>query len=122
MTWELPRPEDHLPLSPRLFHVLLALGRETLHGYGIIQAFEAQTDGKETLLPGSLYSTLGRMVEAGMLEEVAPPPGETSGGPPRRYYRATAYGISVAQAESERMERLLVLARAKRMASGGTGG
>ena len=116
MSRELPRPEEHLPLSPRLFHVLVALGEETLHGYGIIQAFESLSEGRETLLPGSLYSVLGRMVEVGLLEEVDPPPGEKSGGPPRRYYRATAYGKSVALAESERMERLLAAARARNMA------
>ena len=116
MNGELSPPEDHLPLSPRLFHVLVALGEETLHGYGIIQAFEAISEGRETLLPGSLYSTLGRMVETGFLQEVAPPAGEKSGGPPRRYYRATAYGKSVALAESQRMERLLVAARARNMA------
>jgi DNA-binding PadR family transcriptional regulator len=119
MNKKLPRREGNLPLPPQLFHVLLGLGQDTLHGYGIIQAFEALMEGRETLLPGSLYGTLSRMVNAGLLEEVDPPPAQTSGGPPRRYYRATGYGKAVARAESERMERLLAVARARKLAPGG---
>lgn len=111
MADELPHPEDQLPLSTQFYHVLLALGRKTLHGYGIIQAFEAMTDGEETLLPGSLYGTLSRMAEAGMLEEAPAPPDEKSGGPRRRYYRVTAYGEAVALAETRRLDRLLSVAR-----------
>ncbi len=119
MNGKLARPEDHLPLSPRFFHVLLALGQDTMHGYGIIQAFEGLSDGSETLFPGSLYSTLSKMVATGLLQEVAPPSGEASGGPPRRYYRATAFGKAVAHAESERMERLLTVARTRNLAPRG---
>jgi DNA-binding PadR family transcriptional regulator len=119
MTKKLPRLEGDLPLHPQVFHVLLALGDGTSHGYGIIQAFEALTEGRETLLPGSLYGTLSRMVNAGLIEEVDTPPAETSGGPPRRYYRATAHGKDVARAESERMERLLAVARARKLAPKG---
>lgn len=119
MRKKLPRPEGHLPLHPQVFHVLLALGDGTCHGYGIIQAFEALTGGRETLLPGSLYGTLSRMVNAGLIEEVDSPPVQTSGGPPRRYYRATAYGREAARAESERMERLLAVARARKLAPKG---
>ena len=115
-----PHPtEDHLPLPPQAFNVLLALGDGCLHGYGIIQAFEALTEGSETLLPGSLYGTLGRMVAASLLEEVGSPAGESSSGPPRRYYQATNLGKSVARAEVERMERVLALARARRLAPEG---
>lgn len=106
-----PHPEDQLPLSPQFYHVFLALGRDTLHGYGIIQAFEAMTQGQETLLPGSLYGTLSRMAESGLLEEAEAPPDEKSGGPKRRYYRVTEYGRAVARAESRRLERLLAVAR-----------
>jgi DNA-binding PadR family transcriptional regulator len=118
MNRKIPRPDDSLPLHPQVFHVLLALGEDTFHGYGIIQAFEALMGGRETLLPGSLYGTLSRMVNAGLIEEVDSPPAQASGGPPRRYYRATAYGRKVARAESERMERLLAVARARKLAPG----
>lgn len=104
-------PETHLPLSTQHYHILLSLGRETLHGYGIIQAFEEMTGGKETLLPGSLYAALGRMEEVGLLEEAEAPAGATSGGPRRRYYRVSELGRAVARAESERLARLLEVAR-----------
>jgi DNA-binding PadR family transcriptional regulator len=104
------------PLAPQTYHILLALGRETLHGYGIIQAFEELTGGAETLLPGSLYAALGRMVEDGLLEEAPEPRGVGSGGPARRYYRMTARGRAAARAESARRARLLGLARARGLA------
>lgn len=114
-----PHPDDQLPLSPQFYNVLLALGLQTMHGYGIIQAFEALTEGRETLLPGSLYGTLARMAEAGMLEEADAPPGQTSAGPKRRYYRMTEHGRAVMKAESRRMERLLFMARERGLAPGG---
>ncbi len=104
-------PQDHLPLAPQFYHVLLALGDQTMHGYGIIQAFEELTEGHETLLPGSLYATLSRMVELKLLAPAEQPRGERSGGPRRRYYRVTRLGRSVARAESERLARLLAVAR-----------
>jgi DNA-binding PadR family transcriptional regulator len=107
--------EDLLPLAPQFFHVLLALADDTLHGYGIIQAFEGMTSGRETLLPGSLYAALGRMVDAGLIEEVAPPAGTASGGPARRYYRVTRLGRAAARAESDRLARLLALARSRKL-------
>lgn len=108
---------DNQPLAPQTYHVLLALGDETLHGYGIIQAFEELTGGAETLLPGSLYAALGRMVQDGVIEEAAPPPDDSSSGPPRRYYRMTARGRAAARAESARRARLLELARARGLAA-----
>jgi DNA-binding PadR family transcriptional regulator len=100
-----------LPLSPPVFHVLLALGDETLHGYGIMQRFDALTAGEEHLLPGTLYATLSRMLESGLIEEAPTPEGARSGGAPRRHYRATSVGRAAAQAEGERMRRLVEVAR-----------
>lgn len=114
-------PTDHLPLSAQHYHILLALGGDAMHGYGIIQAFEEMTDGRETLLPGSLYAALGRLVELGLLEETEPPAGDASGGPRRRYYRVTDLGGAVARAESARLARLLELARRRHLAPGTSG-
>lgn len=114
-------PESHLPLSPTVYHVLLALGEAARHGYGIIGAFEELTGGAETLLPGTLYATLSRMTESGMVEEVEGPSEESSGGPPRRYYRATPFGRAVARAESARLERLLTIARSQDLSPGRAG-
>jgi len=109
-------PTDHLPLSPQHYNILLALGNQAMHGYGIIQAFEEMTEGRETLLPGSLYAALGRLVELGLLGETEPPAGDASGGPRRRYYRVTELGRGVARAESARLARLLELARTRHLA------
>jgi len=99
------------PLSPPVYHVLLALGGDVLHGYGIMQRFGELTGGADELLPGTLYATLARMVEAGLIEEARPRPGEESGGPPRRHYRVTARGRLAGRQETERMRRLVAVAR-----------
>lgn len=108
-----------LPLSPPVYHVLLALGREAKHGYAIMQTFEQMTGGTDQLLPGTLYATLARMVETGLLEETDPP------GPRadrrRRYYRVTPRGHRVATLEAERLSRLLELARRQGMTPGRAG-
>lgn len=108
--------EDLLPLSPPVYHVMLALGADTLHGYAIMRAFEDLTGGAERLLPGTLYATLARMVETGLIEEAAPT--EESPDARRRYYHLTAFGRRVAAAESERMRRLLEVADAQNVAPG----
>lgn len=102
-----PRP----PLSPPVYHVLLALGGEVLHGYAIMQRFEQLLGGADQLLPGTLYATLARMVETGLIEEARAPRGGESGGPPRRHYRVTPRGKLVAQQETDRMRRLVAVAR-----------
>lgn len=107
-------PNELLPLSPPVYHVLLALGEDTLHGYAMMQAFERLTDGAEQLLPGTLYATLARMVETGLIEETAAPGPEDDAR--RRYYRATPFGRGVARAETARMARLVEVARVRRLA------
>jgi DNA-binding PadR family transcriptional regulator len=109
-----------LPLSPPVFHVLLALGDRAMHGYAIMQAFEAKTGGTESILPGTLYATIARMVEAQLIEEPSEPP-EDSTDRRRRYYRVTDYGREVARAESARLARLLEVARGEQLVSDATG-
>lgn len=100
--------QDNVPLSPPVYHVLLALGENTLHGYAIMRAFEDLTNGEEHLLPGTLYATISRMVDAGLIEEAAPPdPGADAR---RRYYRVTPLGREVAADESARIRLLLDVA------------
>ncbi len=84
-------PETFLPLTAAEYHVLLALGNDALHGYGMMQALEDKTDGRDALLPGSLYTTLARMVEKGLLEELSEPP-DPDADRRRRYYRAPRAG------------------------------
>ena len=102
---------EHPPLSPPVYHVLLALGPDVLHGYGIMQRFSALTGGAEELLPGTLYATLSRMLESGLIDPARAPRGEESNGPPRRHYRVTPKGRAAAQAETERLRRLVSVAK-----------
>jgi DNA-binding PadR family transcriptional regulator len=101
-------PTSFLPLTTPEYHVLLALGEGSLHGYAMIEAIEQKTGGQATLLPGTLYATLARMEERGMLEEVPPP--EDASDARRRYYRVTPLGREVARAESARLKGLLAVA------------
>jgi DNA-binding PadR family transcriptional regulator len=103
-------PASLIPLKQATYQVLLALGDgQSLHGYAIMQAIAEMTDGRETILPGTLYAALARMVDDGLVEEQAG--GDASGGPARRYYRRTAFGRAVTRAESERLRALLEVAR-----------
>lgn len=105
-----PEPESFLPLTTPEYHVLLALGDRALHGYAMMQALEEKTEGRETLLPGTLYATLARMVARGLLAELDEAP-EPDADRRRRYYRVTALGRAVALAESARLQRLLRVAQ-----------
>lgn len=111
-------PRDVLPLSPPVYHVLLALGESTAHGYAIMGAFEGLTGGREELLPGTLYATLARMVESGLIEEAPSPDPDADAR--RRYYRVTAWGRTVAAAESARLRLLLSVAESRGMAPEGS--
>src|SRR5262245_19300193 len=109
-------PVHLLPLKQATYQVLLALGDgESLHGYAIMQAISTMTDGRETILPGTLYAALARTVDDGRGEEREGSADEASGGPARRYYRRTAFGRAVARAESERLHALLDIARAQKI-------
>jgi DNA-binding PadR family transcriptional regulator len=110
-------PADLLPLSPPVFAVLLTLAADTMHGYAIMQELERRTGGRETLLPGSLYATIARMVEEGLIQEVTSRRG-TGGDRRRRYYRATRWGRAVARAEAQRLGRLVELARQQNLLPG----
>lgn len=109
-----PDPETFLPLTAPEYHVLLALGEDALHGYGMMQSLDEKTGGRDALLPGTLYTTLARMVTRGLLEQLSQPP-EPGADARRRYYRATSLGRAVARAESARLARLLEVAVAARL-------
>jgi DNA-binding PadR family transcriptional regulator len=112
-------PAALLPLKHATYQILLALGDgEALHGYAIMRAVAAMTDGRGTILPGTLYASLARMVDEKLVEESAPRDDGSSGGPPRRYYKRTAFGRAVARAESERLRALLAVARAQNILGG----
>jgi len=112
-------PATLIPLKHSTYQVLLALGDgESMHGYAIMQAIKEMTGGSENILPGTLYAALARMVDEGLVEEPEITGVDSSGGPPRRYYRRTAFGRAVARAESERLRALLEIARAQNIFGG----
>lgn len=106
----------HAPLTHSAYCVLLALGEAEMHGYAIMQAVTGMTDGRETILPGTLYAALARMVDEHLIEEREGP--AESGGPRRRYYRSTKAGLAAARAESERLSALVDIARAQKILGG----
>ena len=110
-------PEELLPLSPAVFHVLLALADAERHGYGIIKEVEARTEGRVRLGPGTLYGSVKRMLEEGLIEESDERPDSELDDERRRYYRLTGFGRRVASAEAERLNGLVDAARAKRLLS-----
>ncbi|MFQ5742993.1 MAG: PadR family transcriptional regulator [Acidobacteriota bacterium] len=101
------------PLSPPVLYILLALADGKLHGYGIMSEVARNTDGRLRLLPGSLYSSLKRMLACGLIEECAGP--DESEGPERRYYRITEAGRESAAAELDRMSTLVELGQRKKL-------
>ena len=108
---------EFLPLKPAEFHVLLTLLGGAVHGYAIRQEVEVRTGGGVRLWPATLYGTIGRLVDAGLIEEVTPvdaPPDEVH----RRFYGLTDLGRAVVDAETERLARLVELARAKQALAG----
>ena len=113
-----PAPEELLPLSPAVFHILLALATCEMHGYGIMREIAAATDGQMRIGPGTLYRSIRQMLDLGMIEESDERPDPTLDDERRRYYRLTAPGKRVAQAELARLERLVSVGRAKQLEGG----
>jgi len=103
--------ENVAPLSQPALHVLLALGDEAKHGYAIMQDIAAESDGKIRLLPGTLYSTIKKLMADRLLEEVDAPRDADSSDARRRYYRVTKIGRLAAEAEVRRMAMLVKLGR-----------
>src|SRR5262245_16230064 len=101
-----------LPLQPAVFHILIALADRDRHGYSIMQDVVSRTEGKVQLSAGTLYSSIRRMLEQGLIEELRDSPDPTSTDERRRYYRITRFGRRVASAEVARLHSLLEQARA----------
>jgi len=101
-----------LPLPPATFHILLALSDDDRHGYGVMQDVAARTGGELRLSAGTLYRSIQRMLEQGLIEEVRRRPPAAEDDERRRYYRITSLGTAVARAETGRLTGLVKLARA----------
>ncbi len=109
----LPEPITLLPLTPAVFHILIALADRERHGYGIMLEVERNTGGELKMGPGTLYGTIKRMLAAALIEESDTRPDPELDDERRRYYRLTPFGRSVLQAETVRLERLVQVARAR---------
>jgi DNA-binding PadR family transcriptional regulator len=102
-----------LPLTPPVFHILLALAEEERHGYGIMQDVAQQTGGALQLGPGTLYGCLKRMVAAGLVEECDERPDPALDDERRRYYRMTPAGRRAVRAEAQRLAVAVTIAMSR---------
>jgi DNA-binding PadR family transcriptional regulator len=108
-------PEPFLPLTPALFHVLLALAEEDRHGYAILKEVELRTRGEVRLSTGTLYGIIKRLLSDGLILELRQRPAASEDDERRRYYRLTPLGRAVAEAEAERLEKVVALARSRNL-------
>ena len=106
-------PRAQLPLTAVVLHILLAVADGERHGYAIAAEIESATHGEIRAGPGTLYGSIQRMLDAGLIEEVAKKKRDADDDERRRYYRATPFGRRVRALEIERLEQILQLARAK---------
>ena len=101
------------PLTPAVYHILLALSEGEKHGYAIMKDVDAQTGGTIRMGPGTLYGSIKRMLASALIEEADERPDPELDDERRRYYRLTGLGQRVAAAESERLARAVEVARKK---------
>lgn len=106
-------PLEMLPLPGAQLHILLALADGEKHGYAVMREVESMTDGEVTMGPGTLYGTVKKMLNAGLIEETDERPDPEMDDERRRYYRVSGLGAKVLHAETARLERLVSTARAK---------
>lgn len=107
--------ESYAPLTPAMFHVLLALAGDDLHGYAILKEVELRTAGKVQLSTGTLYGIIKRLLADGLIVELRARPPVAQDDERRRYYRLTPQGREVAAAEAERMNEIVAIARSKNL-------
>ena len=103
-------PESFLPLHRDTFHILVSLADRDRHGYAVMQEVAERTDGKVRMSPGTLYGSIRKMLDEGLIEEFFHK-GAVADDERRRYYRVTKFGRAVAAAEAERLTALLHHAR-----------
>ncbi len=109
---------SQLPLTPGVFHILLALADQDRHGYAIILDVAERTDGAVRLGTGTLYTAIARLLEQHLIEESDERPAQGEDDDRRRYYRLTPFGREVANAEARRLAALVRMARARGITGG----
>ncbi len=103
------------PLTPAVYHILLALSDGEKHGSAIMKDVEAQTGGRLKMGPGTLYGSIKRMLAVNLIEEADERPDPALDDERRRYYRLTGLGRNVVSMESERLAQAVSVARQKRV-------
>src|SRR5262245_26456767 len=106
-------PIESLPLTPAVFHILLALSDGEKHGYAIMQEVETRSAGVLRIGPGTLYRSIQKMLDDGLIEESGQRPHPDVDDERRRYYRMTAFGKNVAAAEAQRLADIVRVAQGK---------
>ena len=109
------RPEELIPLTPPVFHILMALADGEMHGYAIIQEVDRRTDGQVRLGSGTLYAAIKRLLASRLIEECQERPAPEADDERRRYYRIAGFGLQVAEAEAQRLAQLVRLAGEKKL-------
>ena len=110
-----PPVDSFLPLTPAVFHILIALADGETHGYAIMQEVARRSGGSVRLGPGTLYGAIGRLLEDGLIEESEERPDPEMDDTRRRYYRLTNSGGRVLAAETERLAGLVRAARSTKV-------
>ena len=110
----MPKPKLH-PLPAAAFQILMSLADDDLHGYEIMRRVEEQTNGRTRMGPGTLYSSIQTLLDAGFIADVASRGDEGLNDARRRYYRLTAAGRKAARDEAERLADVLRVARTKKI-------
>ena len=108
---------EKTPLTPAVLHILLALSREERHGYAIMKEVEADSQGKVKMGPGTLYGSLGRMIDAGLIRESDQKVDPEMDDQRRVYYAITGLGRKALAAELQRYGEVVALARRKTLLS-----
>ncbi len=112
--------DSFLPLRSETFHILVSLADRERHGYAVMQDVSERTRGGIRLSPSTLYATIRRLLEDGLIEELAERPDPDCDDERRRYYRLTTLGRAVARAEARRLDQLVRAARAMGLLSHGS--
>jgi DNA-binding PadR family transcriptional regulator len=107
----------NVPLTPAVLHILLALSTEERHGYGIMKQVESESHRKVKMGPGTLYGSIGRMTEAGLIRESDKRVDPELDDERRVYYKITALGRATLAAELERYREVVAVAKKKQLAS-----
>ena len=104
------------PLTPAVLHILLALSTQEWHGYGIMKQVESDSQGKVRMGTGTLYGSIGRMIEAGLICESDKKIDPEVDDERRVYYKITDLGQKALAAELERYREVVAVAKQKRLA------